>query len=158
MPDGALPGLHFAVRRSPCGYTPGPVVVFVLDPYRLLDHLKSLPDYEDAKTRWKAYREANPGEDLSSDEWNRAYLPGDEEDQKNVPLSGVPLLSDTTQITRRIAAQRNRFMIFHGVQHSSARCPNGSVATLETLILPVSHSAEIRFVTRLISSSGSDHG
>lgn len=110
--DGALVGLHFAVRQSPCGPAPARAVVFVLDPYRLLDHLESLPDYENAKARWKVYCQANPWEDLSLDEWDRAYLPGDEEDQKVVALPQVPLLSDTAQMTRRIAAQRSRFMIF----------------------------------------------
>lgn len=31
---------------------------------------------------------------------------------RGIPLAARPLLSDTTQTTRRIAAQRSRFMIF----------------------------------------------
>jgi hypothetical protein len=110
--DGALVGLHFAVRVPPVGPPPEHALVFVLEPYRLLDFLKSLPYYENAKGRWKEYCQANPAEGLSFNEWDRAYLPSDEEDQKDILLPPVPLLSDAIQTTRRIAAQRSRFMIF----------------------------------------------
>jgi hypothetical protein len=108
--DGALIALHFAVRDKSAD--DGNSLVFVLDPYRLLDDLKLLPDRTEAKERWSDYISKNPGDDLADDDWDRTYLPGDEEDQNDLPLPQAPVLSDGTQITRRIAAQRSRFMIF----------------------------------------------
>ena len=106
--DGALIGLHFAIRRP--GDSNGRAVVFVLDPYRLLDQLNLLPDYTNARKAWKEYCLRNSTED--PDEWDLAYLPDDEEGRKDTPLPGAPLLSDTYQISRRIAGQRSRFMMF----------------------------------------------
>lgn len=76
----------------------------------MLDQLDLLPDYANAKEAWKEYCQKNPTED--PDEWDLAYLPDDEEARKETPLPAVPLLSDTYQISRRIAGQRSRFMMF----------------------------------------------
>lgn len=107
--DGALIGLHFAVRDK----TLTQPIVYVLDPYWLNDEiLKKHPDRADMKSRWKAFCEKHPLED--DDEWERLYLPADEEDAKEPLLNTpqIPLLWDSPHITRRVAAQRSRFMIF----------------------------------------------
>jgi hypothetical protein len=109
--DGALMALHFAVRNKADDDGEDPVV-YVLEPYRLLDRLKALPDTEVAKQQWKAYVEKNPSDDLSADEWEDAYLPANEEDRAELAIPRLPLLLDFSHITRRIAAQRSRLMVF----------------------------------------------
>jgi hypothetical protein len=107
--DGALIALHFAVRDKPAPAETGSII-YVLDPYWLLRYLEGLSDYKEAEKKWGEVCLEDPTQD--KDEWDRAYLPGDEEDQKEVPLPGPPLLWDSPHVTRRIAAQRSRFMVF----------------------------------------------
>jgi hypothetical protein len=109
--DGALMALHFAVRNKPDDDREDPVV-YILEPYRLLDKLKALPDTEIAKQQWKEYREKYPSAGLSPDEWEEAYLPEDEEERPKLPMPRLPLLLDFSHITRRVAAQRSRFIVF----------------------------------------------
>jgi hypothetical protein len=109
--DGALIALHFAVRyKSPGADNP---LVFVLDPYWLNNEiLKPHSDRADAKARWHSYCQRNPSQD--GDDWDRLYLPADEEDAEEPLLETpkIPLLWDSPHITRRVAAQRSRFMVF----------------------------------------------
>jgi hypothetical protein len=109
--DGALMALHFAVRNK-TDDDQNDAIVYVLEPYRLLDKLKALPDTEIAEQQWKTYVEKNPSDELSSDEWEDAYLPSDDEDRAELPLPRLPLLLDFSHITRRIAAQRSRLIVF----------------------------------------------
>jgi hypothetical protein len=111
--DGALIALHFAIKDKPVSPKTGSVI-YVLDPYWLLDELDKHPDRADAKHRWKEYLaevNASPSDD---DEWDRLYLPSDKDDLKNPLLATpeIPLLWDSPHVTRRVAAQRSRFMIF----------------------------------------------
>ena len=51
---------------------------------------------------------------MDEDEWERLYLPSDEEDAREPLLATprIPMLWDSPHVTRRVAAQRSRFMIF----------------------------------------------
>jgi hypothetical protein len=50
---------------------------------------------------------------FDEEEWERLYLPADEDDLKQLlDTPKIPLLWDSEHVTRRIAAQRSRFMIF----------------------------------------------
>ena len=109
--DGALMALHFAVRDKAKDDFDDPVV-YVMEPYRLLDKLKALPETENTKTQWKAYVEKHPEYELAADEWETAYLPADEDDLAEMSVPGPPLLLEFPHITRRVAAQRSRFMVF----------------------------------------------
>jgi hypothetical protein len=109
--DGALIGLHFAVRNTPLRPVED-AIVYVLQPYLLVDHLKVLPDHEAAREKWKRYCREHPSDDFSEEEWDLAYLPDDEDWRQNVPVPRVPLLWDTAHTTRRFGAQRSRFMLF----------------------------------------------
>lgn len=110
--DGGLIGLHFAVRDKSAakGHRP---VVFVLDPYWLNEILKAHSDRIDATRRWKKFCAKHRFE-YDEDDWDRLYLPADEDDAKETLLDTprIPLLWDSPHVTRRIAAQRSRFMIF----------------------------------------------
>jgi hypothetical protein len=110
--DGALIALHFAVRDKPRPATSGSIV-YVLDPHWLVGALKEDPEQKSAKNRWREYCKQNP-ESTDEEEWDRLYLPEDEDDARD-PLMAtpkIPILWDLPHLTRRVAAQRSRFMIF----------------------------------------------
>ena len=110
--DGVLIALHFAIRnkRLPAKTDS---VVYVLDPYWLLKELDKHPDRQETKDRWKAYCNKCPS-DYEEDEWERLYLPADEDDLeiKELETPKIPMLWDSPHLSRRVAAQRSRFMIF----------------------------------------------
>lgn len=72
--DGALMALHFAVRQK-ANEDASDALVYVMEPYRLLDKLKALPDCEFAKNQWKDYVAKHPSDDLSIDEWETPTSP-----------------------------------------------------------------------------------
>lgn len=111
--DGALIALHFAVRDKPTTPKSGSII-YVLDPYWLLELLRKHPDRKDAERRWKEYCQKNPSDHLDEGEWERLYLPEDEDDADEPLLRTpqTPMLWDSPHVTRRVAAQRSRFMIF----------------------------------------------
>lgn len=137
--DGALIALHFAVRDKSAPPKSGSIV-YVLDPYHLLKELERHPDRKDAIGRWARYCKGDHRQD--PDEWERLYLPGDKEDARNPLLATpqIPLLWDSPHVSRRVAAQRSRFMIFgsdplwlyklvkrKGSRLMSIRIPTGSI-------------------------------
>jgi hypothetical protein len=111
--DGGLTALYFGVRDKSRIPESGSVV-YVLDPYWLIDHLDSLEDYKQAKKNWNSYRAKYPDQtrECSADDWEKAYVPDYEQHRKHLVLPDVPLLWDAPHVSRRIAAQRSRFMIF----------------------------------------------
>lgn len=110
--DGVLIALHFAVRnkRLPAKTDS---FLYVLDPYWLLKELDEHPDRLAAKKRWAAYCDKNP-DDNDKDEWEYLYLPSTAEDLEVEELETpqTPMLWDSPHLSRRVAAQRSRFMIF----------------------------------------------
>lgn len=85
----------------------------MLDPYPLLRELERHPDRKDAIGRWAQYCKTDPYR-LDAEDWERLYLPSDDEDTRNpaTKTPQIPLLWDTRHVSRRVAAQRSRFMIF----------------------------------------------
>ena len=108
--DGALMALHFAVRNK--ADDSSDARVYVLEPYRLNEQLKQLPDVKILEADWKDYVSKHPSYALKKDEWEDAYLPADEEDLAEMNVPRPPLVLDFPLITRRIAAQRSRFIVF----------------------------------------------
>lgn len=110
--DGSLIALHFAINKKKRVPESGSVI-YVLDPYWLNELLKKHPDRKDAKKRWKQFAAKHPS-DYDEDEWERLYLPAEKDEIKNKLLKTpeIPMLWDLQHVTRRIAAQRSRFMIF----------------------------------------------
>ncbi|HEV2470282.1 MAG TPA: FRG domain-containing protein [Candidatus Sulfotelmatobacter sp.] len=110
--DSALIALHFAVRDKSTPVGSGSLI-YVLDAWWLVDLLKKHPDRRDAKRRWAKYCRQHPC-GMDEDDWDRLYLPEEEEDA-NEPLLATPsspLLWDAPHVSRRVAAQRSRFLIF----------------------------------------------
>lgn len=110
--DGALIALHFAIRDKPMA----PVsdsVIYILEPYWLIDLLEDHPDRKDADERWKKYLEKEHPYNRDKEDSDRLYLPSeDDPDEPLLNMPAIPLLWDSPHMTRRIAAQRSRFMIF----------------------------------------------
>ena len=106
--DGALVALHFAVRDR--FQDDQDARVYVIEPDRLNDQLKELAETQIAKCNWIKYVNEHPSEDLSKDEWESLYLPRNVD--TNFPVPTAPLLLEFPHITRRVAAQRSRFMVF----------------------------------------------
>lgn len=109
--DSALIALHFAIRDKKMP-PQGGAIIYVLDPYWLIDELEDEDGFKNAKTRWKQYSETDSS--VEEREWERLYLPADEDDfrERLLDTPAVPMLVDSPHVTRRIAAQRSRFMIF----------------------------------------------
>jgi hypothetical protein len=110
--DGSLIALHFVVNKKKRIPESGSVV-YVLDPHWLNRLLYKHPDRKDAIKRWKRYVRKHHG-DYDEDEWERLYLPAEKDEIKHKQLKTpvTPMLWDLQHVTRRIAAQRSRFMIF----------------------------------------------
>jgi len=110
--DGALIALHFAVSKKSAPFKSGSMI-HVLHPSWLVRLLEKHPDQADAESRWKKYNKQHPY-DTYEDEWDRLYLPMDEDDAEDRLLTTpeTPLLWDSPHVSRRVAAQRSRFMIF----------------------------------------------
>jgi hypothetical protein len=109
--DGALIALHFALRDKPKG-DPDPALVYILEPYRLIDQLNALPETALAIEQWGEYAKEDPNFKGKEGEWEHAYLPGDKDDLRKMNIPKVPLVLYFPHITRRVAAQRSRFMVF----------------------------------------------
>jgi hypothetical protein len=107
--DGALMALHFAVRNK--RNDSEDARVYVLEPYRLVERIEALPDIEVLKQNWKPYVEKHPSYELSEDGWEYSYLPADEDDLAELYVIAPPLVLNFPHITRRVAAQRSRFIV-----------------------------------------------
>jgi hypothetical protein len=134
--DGALIALHFALRDKPKG-DPDPAFVYVLEPDRLKDQLYALPETALTIKDWRDYAKEDQDYKGKEDQWEHAYLPTDEEDRRKMNIPKVPLLLYFPHITRRVAAQRSRFMVF-GTEPSwlSDHFENIEVITIEATCIP----------------------
>jgi len=112
--DGSLMAAHFGMRSKtlPDDLKTG-AIVYVLDPHWLIKYIDNQPGTKERRKAWdeKPKTHSIP-EDDRDEEYEEIWLPGDEEDFKEDPLPVQPFLLKTEQITRRVAAQRSRFMVF----------------------------------------------
>jgi hypothetical protein len=112
--DGSLMAAHFGMRSKvhPEHLKLGSVV-YVLDPHWLIKHLDNLPETKEHRDRWnqKTKTQLIPEDDRDG-AYEEIWLPGDKKDFEEDPLPAQPFLLATEQITRRVAAQRSRFMVF----------------------------------------------
>jgi hypothetical protein len=121
--DGALIALHFALHTKTTDALRDEETkkrckprVYVLGPDRLKKCLDRLfEENRQAKENWKKFVEKHPsfryGEDRE-EEWEFAYVPADKEEREELPIPKSPLVLDFPHITRRVAAQRSRFVVF----------------------------------------------
>jgi hypothetical protein len=107
--DGALIALHFALRNK--SHDKHDARVYVLEPYRLNEQLKALPDREPTEDAWETYAEKHPNGGYDPSAWEDSYLPVSEENLAEVLVPCLPMVLEFPHITRRIAAQRSRFTL-----------------------------------------------
>lgn len=136
--------LHFAVRDKPIPPKTGSII-YMLDPYWLIRYLDEHADRKDAKARWKQYWERHRNE-VSEDDWDRLYLPSDEDDFKDPLLMTpeTPILWDAPHVTRRVAAQRSRFMVFGTDPGFLTKLENEPNSRLVSVRVPVGSVNRIR--------------
>jgi hypothetical protein len=145
--DGALVALHFAVRSKVAPVETG-ATLYVLDPYWLLKHTKKTPAYNEAKRSWNRYRHKRKGEGLSKDDWDDTYLPCDRSERKELPLPAAPLLWDSPHVSRRVAAQRSRFMIFGSEPEWLSNLLGKRGTRLQAITIPKENMVSIRYELR----------
>lgn len=141
--DGAAIALHFAIRDKETPPESGSII-YVLDPYWLIDELGKHPDRKKMISRWKQF--CLQDQDEEQDDWDRLYLPCDEDDTKNPLLATpeIPILFDSHHVTRRIAAQRSRFMIFGTDPEWLARLSEQKHSRLTSITIPAGAVNRIR--------------
>jgi hypothetical protein len=108
--DGALMAMHFALRHKKDDGEDARI--YVLEPYRLNQRLMALPDVKIAEQGWKDYAAKHPSYELNPDAWEDLYLPSSDEHRQEIDLPRPPFVLEFPHFTRRIAAQRSRFIVF----------------------------------------------
>jgi hypothetical protein len=100
-------------------------------------------------SRWKKYSAKNPG-GTSEDDWERLYLPADKDDAREQLLAtpAIPMLWDSPHVTRRVAAQRSRFMIFGTDPAWLAKLARRKTSLLVSIAIPVGSINRIRLELR----------
>jgi hypothetical protein len=128
--DGALIALHFALTSKASYGTKEDAVVYALDPIWLLEQFSDpvVPKELQEKEEW---------DDLD------LYLPrlGEHEE---VPIPDDPLVLEFERFTRRIAAQRSRFIIFGLDRDPLTRLLSLSDSRLVKITFDGSRKAEAR--------------
>jgi hypothetical protein len=112
--DGSLMAAHFSMRfKTTAEELKKGALIYVLDPHWLIKYLDALPETKERRDIWdkKPKSQAIPEDDRDG-EYEDIWLPGDKKDFEEDPLPAHPFLLLTEQITRRVAAQRSRFMVF----------------------------------------------
>jgi hypothetical protein len=145
--DGALVALHFAVRNK-IAPVKTDSTLYVLDPYWLLDRIKKSRSWDDAKKNWNQYRRKRKWEGISKDDWDDIYLPASKSERRELPLPSAPLLWDSPHVSRRVAAQRSRFMIFGSEPEWLSSLLGKRGSRLQAINIPKENITEIRFELR----------
>jgi len=148
--DGALIALHFAVSHKKDFVPQTDSIIYAIDPYWLLKRQKKDPDRKDAEKRWETYWKENHPSDTDAEDWDRLYLPFGQDDPERPLLNmpSAPLLWDSPHVTRRIAAQRSRFMIFGKDPQYLVNMGQEREARLISITIPKEFIVSIRQETR----------
>ena len=113
--DGCLMATHFSVSGD-VDKSEG-AFMYVVDPYALLKEIDEHPENEKFIASWKAHRKHRRRQNPSwSETWDDLYIPGFTLPKKSKSphprpaMPDTPLVMEFPQFTRRVAAQRSRFM------------------------------------------------
>lgn len=140
--DGALIALHFALRDKKCDDEDA--YVYVLEAYRLSQKLNKLPGIKIAIKEWEKYVKNHPAEELDTNAWDDLYLPNFNEDRLEADVPPTPLVFDMAHITRRIAAQRSRFILFGQDPNWLANEFAQEDSLIEAISIPHEHKSKLR--------------
>jgi hypothetical protein len=136
---------RFTVRSAPAKTDAS---IYILQPYHLLKTIRKLPSYDKAQVHWSKYRRKRKYEGLSEDDWDDTYLSLNSGERKELPLPDAPILWDSPHVSRRIAAQRSRFMIFGADPEWLSRLVNKEGAQLRQVTIPKEDFTAIRHELR----------
>ena len=120
-------------------------MIYVLDPSWLVELLEKHRDTKDAERRWEKYNRRHPN-DTSEDDCDRLYLPVDEDDAEDplLAIPEVPILWDSPHVSRRVAAQRSRFMVFGTDPYWLSDLVDKKGTRLFSIGIPASSIADIK--------------
>jgi hypothetical protein len=141
--DGALVALHFAIRSDGAhvncdGKGPNPRV-YVIDPYWLMDCIQIKTNNHDAaKKAWIEYCRKYPTQQNDEADWDQCYLP-DEDGHDELPVPEYPLVLEFDHFSRRISAQRSRFIVMGTAPDFFNQLMNVSDAKIATI--QIAHDA-----------------
>jgi len=136
--DGSLMAAHFSMRfKNTIDKPPSDAVVYVLDPHGLVDYIDERSESKKRRKTWDAKPKTKLiAEDDRDNEYENIWLPGSEEDFKEDRLPDHPFLLDTEQITRRVASQRSRFMVFGADREFMQQLAADKHARIKKLVIP----------------------
>lgn len=144
--DGSLMAAHFSMR-----FKIGPraleadSVVYVLDPHWLVEHIDELPATKERRAVWDKKPKTQKIEEDDRDlQYEDIWLPGEKEDFKEDPLPDNPFLLDTEQITRRVASQRSRFMVFGADREYLRKLALDPASNIRKLVFPADSIPKIQ--------------
>ena len=148
--DGALIALHFAVRSDSLRQVSKDDVprVYVLDPYWLMDHIRvETKDHEAARQAWINYCRKYPTKQNDEDDWDGCYLP-DQDGHEELPVPKFPLVLEFDHFTRRVAAQRSRFIVMGTAADFFNQLLTRVDVRIETIPIDPGHLSEMRVELR----------
>lgn len=138
--DGALIALHFALRENRSNDR----VVYVVDPYWLMDHIEAKTgDHQAAREAWVGFCRKYPSKGLDEDDWDDCWLPNDN-GHSEVPVPDFPLVLEFDHFVRRVSAQRSRFVLMGTAPDFFNRLFEYSEARLAAIWIPDEDASEIR--------------
>jgi len=108
--DGSLMALHFALRNKQGDEKDS--LVYVLEPSRLMNTLDALPDSALREQMWSEHVKANPEDIEQNEDSSSVYLPSSDGSERSFELPRIPMLLEFPHFSRRVAAQRSRFIVF----------------------------------------------
>jgi hypothetical protein len=141
--DGSLMALHFALRNKQEDSTDS--LVYVLEPYRLMDTLNGLPETLLAQANWEKHLETHP--DDAEEDVAFGYLPSDREEGL-VELPRVPLVLQFPHLSRRVAAQRSQFIVFGSDPSWLSEEADKPDSCIRTITISGQHTKAIRAEVR----------
>ena len=148
--DGALIALHFAIRTDELKEEKElkPPIVYVMDPDWLTEYIDNDSDnFKSAKENWSSYCRNHPTAGLDEDDWETCFLPlpdGHEE----LPIPLFPLVLDFDHFSRRISAQRSRFILMGSDPSYLQSVFERPDARIETIEIDASSVSDMRIALR----------
>ncbi len=155
--DGGLMGVHFAVSGDLESTKGG--LIYLLNPYHLLDVIDELPEIRSHAKAWAAYRRARRKKHKYwPSEWANVYIPGNHSLTSSRSARGhrierpslpnPPLVLDFPHLTRRVAAQRSRFMVYGRDKDWLVRWANETCSPIWRISIPASKIIDFRVQLR----------
>jgi hypothetical protein len=140
--DGALMAMHFALRDKQSDDEDARV--FVLEPYSLSKQIDHSDEIKEAATNWRKLVKKYPNEGWDKDAWDEVFLPRFSSERKQLGLPACPCVLDFPHITRRVAAQRSRFVVLGSDPDWAAKEFKKANSSIKLILIPKEHRSPMR--------------